>query len=254
MTGRSTSGARIFGAGRFAGVAHMPGRAAAAAPAFQFDAANQRRRRLLAMVHIARKQLRLDDDKYRQVLFDHTGYLSAGDCTEAQLAAALDAFKAMGFRSAAAPKGPKPASHKGAGKARAMWISLYHLGAVTDPSERALEAFAQRQLGCDRLQFANQSHLFPLIEALKGMAERHGWDQRLDGVKPAAKVMTLKRRLVEAILAKLQAADLAPADWDVPRAARVFGGIEIPSVLLAGTEQLDLVAQTLGRVLRGDRK
>ncbi|MFX8708345.1 regulatory protein GemA, partial [Acinetobacter baumannii] len=67
--------------------------------------------------------------------------------------------------------------HPMARKARALWISLHKLGVVHNPSEQALEAFAKRQLGCEKLVWARQSDAYRLIEALKSMAERAGWRQ-----------------------------------------------------------------------------
>jgi hypothetical protein len=82
-------------------------------------------------------------------------------------------------------------------KARAMWKSLWNLGAVRSGDERALEAFAKRQLGVDRLQWADAAIAYRLIEALKGMAERAGWPQDLAGVTKGQEVLSLKRRLVQ---------------------------------------------------------
>ena len=80
-----------------------------------------------------------------------------------------------------------------------MWISLHQLGAVRDPSEAALEAFARRQLGVDRLRWAVASEANALIEALKQMAERAGWSQDLSGVPAVQHVAVLKARLADAI-------------------------------------------------------
>ena len=242
------SGAKIFGAGRFAGVPHMPGRKPAPVPAASLSPLM---RRLLATVHVAKKDLGLADDDYREILLDVTGHRSAGQCDEAQLSRVLDRFRSRGWKPAQ-PKGrqaPRRADHGPAKKARALWISLHALNAIEDPSEAALEAFAKRQLKCTTLQWADQGETFKLIEALKDIAERHGWEQSLRGVKPAAHVVVLKRRLVEAILAKLIAADAVPATWSVARAAFAFGGEEL-TLLTASSSQLDIVARELGRVLR----
>lgn len=242
------SAARIFGGGRFAGVGAMPGRKQAAA---QAAPASPAKRRMIAMVHIAKKDLALSDDDYRAILLDVAGFRSSADCTEGDLIKLIERFKARGWKPAQ-PSGrakPKPADHKPAGKARALWLSLHALGAIDDPSERALEAFARRQLGCDRLQWANQALAYRLIEALKAMAERHGWNQALDGVKPEARVIVLKRRLIEALMAKLWACGTCPAEWDVNRAAFEFAGMEI-ELLFATASELDIVAREFGRVLR----
>lgn len=139
----------------------------------QFDSSTQHRRSLIAKVHVARKELGLDEETYRGVLAEVTGKTSAGDCDDHQLVAVLNHFKLRGFQVRT-----RAADHPSARKARALWISLHQLGVVHNPSEKALEAFAARQLGCERMQWARQSDCFRLIEALKAMAERAGWPQR----------------------------------------------------------------------------
>ncbi|MES2753135.1 MAG: regulatory protein GemA [Pseudomonadota bacterium] len=216
----------------------------------QFDAASQHRRALLAKVHVAKKQLQLADDDYRAVIYRVTGNISAGACTEKQLAAVVEAFARQGFDAKARPAGPRPADHPAARKARALWISLYQLGAIENPSEQALEAFARRQLKVDRLQWADQALSYRLIEALKAIAARHGWNIDLAGVRPEAGPLVLKRRLVDAILVKLQNARLVPAAWGGRRTAFDLVGMTIASVLGATAEELEVLAKALGQKLR----
>lgn len=177
------------------------------------------RRAAIAKVQIARKELGLDEAAYRALLERLTGRRSAADCTATQLGRVLEELKAKGWKPAytgravkavwvnespSIPPAPRLADSPVARKARALWISLHQLGAVRDPSERALEAFAARQLGVDRLQWADQSQGYRLIEALKAMAERAGWSQDLAGVEPADHTATLKRRLEAAIAARAE--------------------------------------------------
>jgi phage gp16-like protein len=154
----------------------------------------------VAKVKIAAKELALDDGTYRAILERLTGKRSAADCSDAELGRVLDEFKAKGWKprqaggvcmstnkhpdqtaNLALRSAPRPATsaaaHPLARKARALWLSLYQLGVVRDPSEPALEAFAKRQLGVDRLHWAVASEGNSLIEALKAMAERAGWSQ-----------------------------------------------------------------------------
>lgn len=243
------SAARIFGSGRFAGVSAMPGRKPAQQPA------SPARKRLIAIVHIAKKDLALSDDDYRAILLDVAGTDSASNCSEGDLIKVVERFKARGWKPAQ-PSGrarTKPADHKTAAKARALWLSLHALGAIDDPSEPALEAFARRQLRCTRLQWADQALAYRLIEALKAMAERHGWNQALDGVRPEARVIVLKRRLIEALMGKLWDCGACPTDWDVGRAAHAFSGMEI-ELLFATASELDIVAREFGRVLRATKE
>lgn len=159
---------------------------------------------LIKKVQVARKSLGIQDDDYRAMMERVTGHRSAKDCNANELRAAISNFERMGFRSA---------GHRNIGtghtvrKARAMWISLYQLGAIDDRTDAALEAFGRRQLKVDRLQWANEREGFRLIEALKAMAERNGWSQRVSSRLPGAdRIRLLKDRLIGAQLAKLAAA------------------------------------------------
>lgn len=167
---------------------------------------------MIAKVKIAQKELRLDEATYRALLERVVGRSSAADCKEVELQQVLDEFKRLGWKPklAGAQTGgggaqlrTRPADHPSAKKARALWISLYHLGEVRNGSDAALEAFAKRQLRCERLQWADQGQVYQLIEALKAMAQRAGWDQNVAGHKRDHQVVVLKRRLYNCMLKKL---------------------------------------------------
>jgi len=166
--------------------------------------ANGRRRAALATVHMGAKALGIVDDDYRALLERVTGKRSAADCSNQQLDDVVDELRRLGFNRHAGAVHASAASHPVARKARAMWISLHQLGAIDDPAERALEAFASRQLGVERLQWADQRQGFRLIEALKAIGDRHGWDQRVSTRLPSREqVRLIKDRLVGAQLARL---------------------------------------------------
>lgn len=222
-----------------------------AAPA-QFDRSASHRRSMIAKIHVAKKELRLAEDDYRQILLDAAGRTSSGDCTEAELERVITRLQAIGFKPLPQKSGAattRAAQHPVARKARALWISLYHLGAVRSPDEKALESFAKRQLGCDRLVWANQSQGYRLIEALKAMADRNGWPQT-DANGNAWTVQKLKERLCEAILAKLKDAGEVPADWSLDIAAYRLCGIEPGANGPITAEGYDNIAHALGRKLR----
>lgn len=214
------------------------------------DPGQQRRRALLAKVHISKKQLGLDEDDYRAVIFQHCGSMSAADATEAQLAAVVQHFGQRGFKAQAkgvpgrrAPAVDTPTARK----ARALWLSLHQLGAVRNPSEQALEAFARRQLKCEVWRWSDQALAYKLIEALKAMAKRHGWDV---GDGKHTKLHGSKSRLLRAILAKLVASGIAHRDWTVTDALFRLTGEEIrPIDLSLSLEEMTRAAQLLGRVL-----
>jgi phage gp16-like protein len=239
----------------------MPQQATKARPA-TFDAANQERRSLIAKIHVAKKEMSLLDDDYRQMLLDTTGRASSADCTVAELRGMVEAMKAKGFQPK--PRAPasgggsaKPATHPFAAKARALWISLYHLNAIDNPSEQAFEAFARRQLKCERMQWANQAQAYKLIEALKAIADRHGWQQRIDwrsGLKvgPAdVALRILKVRLIERIAHLLGERRIVPVEMPLGRIAWTLAGMERDGpVGLWNLGDLDLLAKALGEKLR----
>jgi phage gp16-like protein len=154
------------------------------------------RRGMLAKIHIEAKDRGLDEATRRDLVERVTGHRSCGDCSDGQLVAVLDELKRLGGHGRR-PARPKPATTPIALKARALWKSLHNLGVVKNGAEPALEAFAKRQLRVDRLQWADQSQGYRLIEALKQMAERAGWSQDVAGVRKGQDVISLKRRLVQ---------------------------------------------------------
>ncbi len=190
-------------------VAVAPARPTAKPAAF---APFPQRRVMIAKIQIARKDLDFDDGDYRALLDRVTGLTSCTAMTEPQLGQVLDEFKRLGWAPKVTPGKPgKPrrADHPGAKKARALWISLSLLGVIRQPSEAALEAFARRQMGCERFQWADQSQVYKVIEALKSIAVSHGWDQNTAGL--ADPIWTLKYRLCAAILRRLIAAGVVAA-------------------------------------------
>ena len=212
------------------------------------------RRGMIAKIHVAKKQLNIADDDYRQILLDEAGVMSSAAASDSGLAKVLDRMKSRGFKPKGKHGGAKPADHPSARKARALWLSLYQLGAVKNPAEQALEGFAKRQLKVEAMQWANEAYCYRLIEALKAMAERAGWHQEIDAFETrwcqgdsSVRLRILKRRLVDAILAKLKAAGAVSADWDAAQAMdRLFG----ETVNLSSVESLELAAVSLGQKLR----
>lgn len=224
------------------------GNTAPARPA-QFDPSTQRRRSLLAKINIGRQSLNMDEDDYRQLLLSETGKLSLKDCSEPQLVRVVEALKAKGFRPLPNASQRKAAQQPMAVKARALWISLYHLGVVHNPGEPALEAFAKRQLGCERMVWARDSDSFRLIEALKAMATREGW-ALVDHKGVAYGPLGLQASLCEAIVAKMKAAGVIPDDWTLPIAAYRLCGIETAQERPFSAEQHASLAANLGGKLR----
>ena len=99
------------------------------------------RRAMLAKVHIARKELRLDDEAYGDVLQRVTGLDSARTLTDPQLDLVLREFKRLGWKG---PAGTGARSQKpNVRMIHGIWKDLRPY--LTDPSPEALRAFVGRQ-------------------------------------------------------------------------------------------------------------
>lgn len=156
--------------------------------------ADAQRRGLYATISIGCKDLGIDEESRRDMLAArYGGRRSMTQLSIEQLEDLLDHLKAQGFkpkrkgggksdgrdrRGPARAGGRALANAPEAKKARALWLSLYHLGVVRNPSESALAAFGKRQTGKEALQWIKGDwHL--VIEALKKMGERDAgvcWD------------------------------------------------------------------------------
>lgn len=132
------------------------------------------RRALLAKVHLAKKDLALTDESYRDRLFQVTGRRSAADCSDQQLVAMIESLKSIGWKDKPARRaGDRPlADSPQARKARAQWLSLWNLGVIEEPGERALAAFVKRQTGREDLRFCDAPQLNKVVDGLKAMLAR----------------------------------------------------------------------------------
>ena len=154
---------------------------------------------MLARIHIARRDLGLDEETYRAVLSRIGGRPSARDLDTRALAAVLAEFRRLGWR----PKAPPSAEPPRVAKARALWRAGYHLGVVRDPSDAALRAFVKRQAGLDSERWlTGAAEARRVVEALKS------WLSREAGVRwqpgdPRARVLEAQWRLLAGPTASL---------------------------------------------------
>ncbi len=122
----------------------------------------------LAAIHVARKQLGLDEETYRAVLVRVTGKDSAGAMDEAERRRVVDELRRQGFKPAkSALEGPF------AKKLQALWIAAWNLGLVRDRRDAAMLAFVKRQTGIEHTRFLRETaDARKAIEALKAWIAR----------------------------------------------------------------------------------
>lgn len=151
-------------------------------PAYKKPSAAELRRRDLAQIHIALKQLGISDDDHRALLAAVCGVHSAAELDGKGRDQYLQHLKKIGFKvqhkQASNPTAPRKSSRALAPddqsrKIRALWLQLHALGVVQDASEAALGAYCKRITRIDALQWINTYQASALIETLKKWAMRY---------------------------------------------------------------------------------
>ncbi|QXN68022.1 GemA protein [Microcystis phage Mwe-Yong1] len=148
----------------------------------------------LKAIHVARKQLGLDEETYRATLAEVTGKASSADMTEAERQKVLEHFRQKGFKGASTGR-RKPLEGRFAGKLQALWIAGWNLGLIRDRDDRALVAFVKRQTGIEAVRFLRHgADAMKAIEALKGWLERAGGVDWKEFTDPADCVLAAQLR------------------------------------------------------------
>lgn len=131
----------------------------------------------LAAIHVAKKQLGLDEDTYRATLVRVTGKDSTRAMSEAERQRVVEEFRKRGFTKAV--KGSRSRLQgRFAKKFQALWIAGWNLGVVDNRDDAALMAFVTRQTGIDHVRFVHV-----LADADKAIEALKSWLAREAGVK-----------------------------------------------------------------------
>lgn len=129
--------------------------------------------RLIQLIHVAKRDLQLDDDTYRHLLTETTKKESTRDMTVPQLERVLATLKARGFVVKAKNAGTRPqAKDPQSKKIRSLWLQLNTLGVLEDCSEAALATYIKRITGVEALQWLNTAQASQVIETLKKWVKR----------------------------------------------------------------------------------
>ncbi|MBB1601549.1 gp16 family protein [Variovorax sp. UMC13] len=140
-------------------------------PARSASAAGDRGR-LITLIHVAKRDLQMDDPTYRTMLRTAGKADSTAKMGVPALMKVLEHAKKAGFK-VRSKAGDRPlATSTEARKVRALWLFLHQLGAVQDPAESALAAYVRRIAKVDDLRWARHDQMLALIETLKKWAMR----------------------------------------------------------------------------------
>ena len=133
------------------------------------------KRGLITKIHVAKSQLNMDEDSYRNLLHRVTGANSCSAMNVDQLERVMDEMKAKGFKVKKTPAGRR-LSPKSKGseidKVRAIWITMYQHGFVRDGSESALDAYTFRIANVSHVGWLKDAKLERVLESLKNWHRR----------------------------------------------------------------------------------
>ena len=137
-------------------------------------------RAMLAKVHVAKKQLGLDDDSYRAIVTRITGHDSAGKASTGDLERLLAEFTRLGFKAA-----PAISAKPWVRKVYAIWRELAPL--LDDATDATLAAFVARQTHSDRNpQGISKPEWLDAKEATKVIQGLEGWLARVKTARERA--------------------------------------------------------------------
>lgn len=136
----------------------------------------------LRVIHTGRKALAMAETSYRALLRRVTGKESSAEMDATERRQVIEELRRLGFK-----KLPPGRARRGkladremamsdqASKIRALWLSLYHLGEIEDPSETALAAFVKRAVKVEALQWLDFVSADRVLRQLRSWCERVGF-------------------------------------------------------------------------------
>jgi len=135
------------------------------------------RHKKLALIHVARRDLGLDEQRYRDILLEATGLDTCRELSLDELDRVLDCMRLLGWapapprgRYSPASRHKEPGTKTQADKIRAMWISLHRAGVVRNPSEASLAKFCKRLTGKHTPDWLSAREATIVIQALTAWA------------------------------------------------------------------------------------
>lgn len=120
------------------------------------------RRRQLAQIHIAKAELKLDDETYRAVLMDVTGIDSSAKLNAKQRAAVLERFESKGWKN-------KQRRGKSPNTARSKAARMSKIGALLAAQKLSWDyanGIAKQMWGVAKVDWCDEKQLSGIITAL----------------------------------------------------------------------------------------
>ncbi|MGY3571949.1 gp16 family protein [Vibrio paucivorans] len=131
------------------------------------------RNQLIALIHVGKTQLGMDEDCYRAMLSHVVGVSSAKEASWLQLETVLKHMNQLGFKPVRkrSPKSGKARSSI-TDALRALWITMYKQGFIQDGSEHALRLWVMRMQKVGSPQWLDDKDAAKALESLKQWHKR----------------------------------------------------------------------------------
>jgi hypothetical protein len=140
----------------------------------QAENTENKRKKLIQLIHIGKSKMGLTDDNYRAFLEGITGRQSCADMTERQLEAVLRAMRKNGFDYI--PRRVKPEEKGRATVAQLEYIKGMWQKCARNKNDAALLAFVNRVAHVKALRFLTVYTAREVILALRDMMIKAGFD------------------------------------------------------------------------------
>jgi len=132
-----------------------------------------KRNALLAKIHIAKKELCLDDGLYREILWDEFGVETAADLSDAELGRLVERFEKKGWKSVGSRQSAVGKGQSANRQAEALKERVGQAVVGTELTELRLRGLVRRICGVDDLKWCGDAvRLKRLLAALGNMKER----------------------------------------------------------------------------------
>jgi hypothetical protein len=138
------------------------------------ETAENKRKKLIQLIHVGKAKLGMDDTAYRAFLTGHCGRNSAAKMTIRQLERVLKVMRNNGFDQS--PNRVTPLEKGKATLDQLEYIKGMWAVCARNKSDAALAAFVKRVGGVDALRFLNVELAQKVILALREMMVKAGFD------------------------------------------------------------------------------
>lgn len=127
-----------------------------------------KRKQLMAQIHIAKKDLGLDDESYRAILWRVSQKESCADMTVTQLVDVVKEMKRLGFKvqSTARSKANHGKKPNAVQSKQALMNKIEAILADMNLSWAYAHAMARKMFGVDQVHWLDDNHLYKLTQAL----------------------------------------------------------------------------------------